>query len=34
MPIGALAVAIVVVFRLHLHTPAQRHAIDYLGAGC
>ncbi|MEA2358297.1 MAG: hypothetical protein QOI62_1557 [Solirubrobacteraceae bacterium] len=32
MPIGVLAV-LVVVFRLHLHTPAQRHAIDYLGAG-
>ncbi len=32
MPIGALAV-LVVVFRLHLNTPAQRHTIDYLGAG-
>ncbi|MEA2187481.1 MAG: hypothetical protein QOK16_2492 [Solirubrobacteraceae bacterium] len=32
MPIGVLAV-LVVVFRLHLHTPAQRHCIDYLGAG-
>jgi EmrB/QacA subfamily drug resistance transporter len=31
LPIGVLAV-LVVVFRLHLHTPAQRHAIDYLGA--
>ena len=31
MPIGVLAV-LVVVFRLHLHTPPQRHAIDYLGA--
>jgi len=31
MPIGALAV-LVVVFKLHLHTPTQRHAIDYLGA--
>src|SRR3954471_18643652 len=31
LPIGALAV-IIVVTRLHLHTPAQRHAIDYLGA--
>ena len=32
MPIGLLAV-LVVVFRLHLHTPSQRHAIDFLGAG-
>jgi EmrB/QacA subfamily drug resistance transporter len=32
VPIGVLAV-LVVTFRLHLHTPAQRHAIDYLGAG-
>jgi EmrB/QacA subfamily drug resistance transporter len=32
MPIGALAV-LVVAFRLHLHTPTQRRAIDYLGAG-
>jgi EmrB/QacA subfamily drug resistance transporter len=31
MPVGLLAV-LVVSFRLHLHTPAQRHAIDYLGA--
>jgi len=31
MPIGALAVA-VVALRLHLRTPAQRHAIDWLGA--
>jgi EmrB/QacA subfamily drug resistance transporter len=31
MPIGALAV-LVVATRLHLHTPSQRHAIDYLGA--
>ncbi|MEA2471518.1 MAG: hypothetical protein QOE38_2517, partial [Thermoleophilaceae bacterium] len=31
MPIGALAV-LVVAFRLHLHTPAQRRSIDYLGA--
>jgi len=31
MPIGAVAVA-VVALRLHLHTPAQRHSIDYLGA--
>jgi MFS family permease len=32
MPIGALAV-LVVIFRLHLHTPSQRRSIDYLGAG-
>jgi EmrB/QacA subfamily drug resistance transporter len=32
MPIGVLAV-LVVTFRLHLHAPATRHAIDYLGAG-
>jgi EmrB/QacA subfamily drug resistance transporter len=32
LPIGLLAV-LVVVFRLHLHTPSQRHAIDFLGAG-
>jgi EmrB/QacA subfamily drug resistance transporter len=31
LPIGILAVFIVAT-RLHLHTPAQRHAIDYLGA--
>jgi EmrB/QacA subfamily drug resistance transporter len=31
MPIGALAV-IVVTLRLHLHTPSQRHSIDWLGA--
>jgi EmrB/QacA subfamily drug resistance transporter len=31
MPIGALAVAIVVL-RLHLHTPTVRHRIDVLGA--
>jgi EmrB/QacA subfamily drug resistance transporter len=31
MPIGALAV-LVVIFRLHLHTPHTRHRIDYLGA--
>ncbi len=31
MPIGALAVLIVVT-RLHLHTPAVRHRIDILGA--
>ena len=32
LPIGALAVLIVVT-RLHLHTPSIRHKIDYLGAG-
>ena len=32
MPIGILAV-LVVTFRLHLHTPSQRHSIDFLGAG-
>jgi EmrB/QacA subfamily drug resistance transporter len=31
MPIGLIAV-LVVVFRLHLHVPTHRHAIDYLGA--
>src|SRR5215213_1925869 len=31
IPLGLIAV-VVVVFRLHLHTPSQRHAIDYLGA--
>jgi EmrB/QacA subfamily drug resistance transporter len=31
MPIGVLAV-LVVVFRLHLHTPSQSRSIDYLGA--
>ena len=31
MPIGAVAV-LVVIFRLHLRTPAQRHTIDWLGA--
>jgi EmrB/QacA subfamily drug resistance transporter len=31
MPIGVLAV-LVVLFRLHLHVPTQRHRIDYLGA--
>jgi EmrB/QacA subfamily drug resistance transporter len=30
LPVGALAVLIVVT-RLHLHTPAVRHRIDYLG---
>jgi EmrB/QacA subfamily drug resistance transporter len=32
LPVGVLAV-LVVAFRLHLHTPSHRHAIDYLGAG-
>jgi hypothetical protein len=31
MPVGGLAVAIV-LFRLHLHSPHTRHAIDYAGA--
>ena len=31
MPVGALAI-LIVVFRLHLHTPQTRHRIDYLGA--
>ena len=31
MPVGVAAV-LVVVFKLHLHTPPQRHSIDYLGA--
>jgi EmrB/QacA subfamily drug resistance transporter len=31
VPIGALAVVIVIT-RLHLHTPHTRHRIDYLGA--
>jgi EmrB/QacA subfamily drug resistance transporter len=31
MPIGVLAV-LVVAFRLHLRAPAERHAIDFLGA--
>jgi EmrB/QacA subfamily drug resistance transporter len=32
IPIGALAV-VVVVTRLHLHTPTIRHSLDYLGTG-
>jgi EmrB/QacA subfamily drug resistance transporter len=32
MPVGALAVVIVLT-RLHLHTPTVRHRIDALGAG-
>jgi EmrB/QacA subfamily drug resistance transporter len=31
MPIG-LAAVLVVIFRLHLRTPSQRHSIDYTGA--
>jgi EmrB/QacA subfamily drug resistance transporter len=31
VPLGALAIVIVVT-RLHLHTPHRRHQIDYLGA--
>src|SRR5260370_1823778 len=29
MPVGALAV-LIVIFRLHLHTPLTHHRIDYL----
>ena len=32
VPVGVAAI-LVVVFKLHLHTPTRRHAIDYLGAG-
>jgi EmrB/QacA subfamily drug resistance transporter len=31
LPIGAVAV-LIVIFRLHLHVPHHRHAIDWLGA--
>jgi MFS family permease len=31
LPIGFVAVAIIVL-KLHLHVPHQRHAVDYLGA--
>jgi EmrB/QacA subfamily drug resistance transporter len=31
MPVGALAI-LIVIFKLHLHVPAKRHRIDYLGA--
>jgi EmrB/QacA subfamily drug resistance transporter len=31
MPVGLVAV-LVVVFKLHLRTPSNRHSIDYLGA--
>src|SRR6201991_3501499 len=31
LPIGFVAV-LIVVYRLHLHVPTHRHAIDYLGA--
>jgi MFS family permease len=31
LPIGFVAV-LIVVFKLHLHVPTHRHAIDYLGA--
>ena len=31
MPVGLVAV-LVVAFKLHLHVPSNRHAIDYLGA--
>ncbi len=32
LPVGALAILIVIT-RLHLHTPHTRHSVDYLGAG-
>jgi EmrB/QacA subfamily drug resistance transporter len=32
LPVGALAI-LIVVFRLHLHTPHMRHKVDFLGAG-
>ncbi len=32
MPVGALAILIVIT-KLHLHTPHTRHRVDYLGAG-
>ncbi len=31
LPVGAVAI-VIIVFRLHLHVPHHRHAIDYLGA--
>ncbi|HET6171999.1 MAG TPA: MDR family MFS transporter [Gaiellales bacterium] len=31
LPIGVLAI-LIVIFKLHLHTPQTRHRIDYLGA--
>jgi EmrB/QacA subfamily drug resistance transporter len=31
LPVGALAI-LIVVFKLHLHTPQMRHRIDYIGA--
>jgi EmrB/QacA subfamily drug resistance transporter len=31
LPVGALAI-LIVIFRLHLHTPTVRHRIDYPGA--
>jgi EmrB/QacA subfamily drug resistance transporter len=31
LPVGIVAV-LIIVFRLHLHVPHTRHAIDYLGA--
>jgi EmrB/QacA subfamily drug resistance transporter len=31
LPIGIVAI-LIVIFKLHLHTPATRHRIDYLGA--
>jgi len=31
LPIGVLAI-LIVIFKLHLHTPQTRHRIDYIGA--
>ena len=31
LPVGVLAI-LIVIFKLHLHTPQTRHRIDYLGA--
>src|SRR4051795_3175185 len=31
LPIGVVAV-LIIVFKLHLHVPHQRHSVDYLGA--
>ena len=33
LPVGVIAV-LIIVFRLHLHTPAQRHPIDYSARRC
>src|SRR6476469_6772157 len=31
LPVGIVAI-LIVIFKLHLHTPATRHRIDYVGA--